>query len=445
MDHFVKINTLFINSEDRTVSCLANKYEDLTILKKTIFGLINDELLKSNLITGKKVLLKPNWVLQNRKPEDEICMRTHYKFILIALEIILEAGPSSVIIADAPIQGCEWDKMLSEPFLKEINFLGLKFGIPILIKDLRRGTFNPNKNNTFRVINPISDYIIFDVGKDSYLDAISSNDKNLFRVTNYNPDRLAESHTKGVHKYCITKEVFNADIIISLPKIKTHQKTGITAALKNVVGLNGDKDFLPHHRIGGTGFGGDCYPGRNYLRYWAELAIDRANRKQGKMIYWFWTRLSAALWILSNPGPEHNISAAWYGNDTTWRMVLDLNKIVIFGKGDGTLSSEPQRKLFSLGDGIIGGQGDGPLRPIPLPLGVITFTDDSALHDLAVGLLLRFDINKIPLLKTANNAEIFEQANMIVNGDRVKLRVLDQLGIDTLPPLGWNKYFKSKR
>ena len=444
MEHYVKVNTLFNDSEDRTISCLRDKYKDITSLRETILNLINDELIQTNLIRGRNILFKPNWVLHNHQPEDEICMRTHPNFILAVLEVILQAGPKKVCIGDAPVQGCEWDKILSKSFLYQIDLLRLKYEIPVEIKDFRRVTFNPAKNNPSRDLNPISDYVIFDLGIDSYLDPISSNEKSLFRVTDYNPDRLAESHRKGVHKYCITKELFENDVIISLPKIKTHQKTGITAALKNVVGLNGDKDFLPHHRIGGTGFGGDCYLGRNYLRYLGELALDNANRNQGKPAYWFWSKLSNGLWRLSNPKKEHNIAAGWYGNDTTWRMVLDLNNIIIFGKSNGTLSTEPQRKLFSLGDGIIGGQGDGPLHPIPLPLGVITFTDDSALHDLVIGLLMRFDISKISLLKAISENMIYDQSKIFINGREADYSMLSNLGIDTLPPPGWVNYLKTK-
>jgi uncharacterized protein (DUF362 family) len=81
-------------------------------------------------------------------------------------------------------------------------------------------------------------------------------------------------------------------------------------------------------------------------------------------------------------------------------MVMDLNKIVIFGRNDGTIAEEPQRQLYSLCDGIIGGQGDGPLRPDPLPLGIISFTNNSAMNDIAMGLIMGFDIQKISLLKT---------------------------------------------
>ncbi len=59
------------------------------------------------------------------------------------------------------------------------------------------------------------------------------------------------------------------------------------------MGLNGDKDFLPHHRIGGTDLGGDCYPGGNRLRYWSELILDEANRNKGNWKYKFYTRISS--------------------------------------------------------------------------------------------------------------------------------------------------------
>ena len=183
---------------------------------------------------------------------------------------------------------------------------------------------------------------------------------NPFRVTSYNPDRLASAHKKGMHRYCISNYLFDSDIIISLPKIKTHQKSGITGALKNLVGFNGDKDFLPHHRLGGTGFGGDCYPGKNYLRFLAELTLDIANRSNNFLAKRFFFYLSKIIWKISLPQRVHSLAAGWFGNDTTWRMVMDLNKIAVFGSADGTLSPTPLRSIFSLCDGIVAGQEMGP-------------------------------------------------------------------------------------
>ncbi|MBK6345974.1 MAG: hypothetical protein IPF68_08530 [Bacteroidales bacterium] len=95
---------------------------------------------------------------------------------------------------------------------------------------------------------------------------------------------------------------------------------------------------------------------------------------------------------------------------------MDLNKIVIYGEIDGTLADQPRENYIGLGDGIIGGQGDGPLRPTPLLLGVLTFTDNSFLHDLAVGELMRFPTEKLALLKAAQDSINGLEYSIFVNG-----------------------------
>lgn len=401
-------------------------------------SLINSGINKQQ-IQFRKVLLKPNWVKHSFNKLDEFCMRTNDKFVIGVLKVILELGPSEVIIGDAPIQGCIWNRMISSSFENEIRLLSDKFNIPVSIKDFRRRTYIVSDNKPESAIRPLSDYLIFDLGNNSMLEPITAPGKTKFRVTNYDPDRMTAAHSPGVHKYCVAREFFDADIVISLPKIKTHQKTAITGALKNIVGINGDKDFLPHHRIGGTDMGGDCYPGGSYLRYWSELSLDNANRRQGSKYFWFWKKLSVLLWRSSFPGPEHNIAAGWYGNDTTWRMVMDLNKIALYGKADGTLSENSQRQIYSLCDGIIAGQGDGPLNPEPLPLGVISFTDSSFINDWAMALLTGLSVEKIPLLK---NYLLNEEINceVTLNGQEIKLEELIQYSTKAILPQGWEKY-----
>lgn len=439
MKNFVKIELLCIEKQHRTIKYLSNIYNNNSILKEKIKKVGEGVLDNESLIKGKKILLKPNWVLHNRQEDDELCLRTNDSILLAAMEIILEKKPAQIVIGDAPIQGCNWDKMLTRAFLDTLETLSKKHNIPIIVKDFRRVTFDPSLNNPVKDRNPLSDYVIFDLGNESYLEPISS-DKNIFRVTSYNPDRLGESHRKGVHKYCITKELFDADIVITLPKVKTHQKAGITCALKNLVGINGDKDYLPHHRIGGQGFGGDCYPGKNYLRLWSELALDKANRNQGKVIYRFWIYITTLLWKLSLPKKVHDLAAAWYGNDTTWRMVMDLNKVALYGKKDGTLSKEPQRTLYSLCDGIIGGQGNGPLRPSPLPLGVISFSNNSSMTDICMATLMGFDIHQISLLQAAYQDIKTQEIEITLNGEITTYQNLSEFSVCTIPPPGWIKY-----
>lgn len=110
MQGFVKITTLFESNSLRTVEILATKYDNFKELKVTIYDLISNELIDTGMLHSKSILLKPNWVLQNRKPDDEICLRTHMNFILAVLEVILEAAPAKVTIGDAPVQGCNWNR-----------------------------------------------------------------------------------------------------------------------------------------------------------------------------------------------------------------------------------------------------------------------------------------------------------------------------------------------
>lgn len=438
MNSFLNLTTVFDTFSDRTIEKLSSIYSNKCKLQECIGNTIGADLAPDQ-IKGKSVLLKPNWVKQSKIPSDEVCLRTNDNFILATLRVILAMEPSKVVIGDAPIQGCKWDLMISEAFSNEIHKLNDEFNIPILIMDFRRRTYTFSCNNPESGIRPLSDFIIFDLGNQSHLEPITVPNQTNFRVTNYDPDRMSSAHSSGVHKYCITKELFDADIVISLPKIKTHQKTGITGALKNLVGVNGDKDFLPHHRIGGTKRGGDCYPGGSSLRYWSEHFLDMANRRQGKNSFWFWQKLSSFIWKLSFPGPKHSLVAGWHGNDTTWRMVLDLNKISRYGKPDGTLSDDPQRLIFSICDGIIGGQGNGPLEPEPLPLGFISFTNNSVINDRAMAILMGLSVDKIPLLKY-NSSNMESECQIRINGKKVKLEGLIKFSTMAIPPIGWIGY-----
>jgi len=394
-------------------------------------------------LRGKSVLIKPNWVRHNLKEHDKWCLTTHPNFILAIVQIVLENQPAKVIIADAPVQGCDWNALVTDTFKKHIYDLSERYRIPISIIDFRRTIFNGKMSSFQEEIRDLSKYVIFDMAEKSYLEPITT-ETPLFRVTNYDPRRLAQSHKKGKHLYCIAKELFEADYIIALPKAKTHQKAGITNALKLLVGFNGDKDFLPHHRFGSTKQGGDCYPGKNFMMHMAEIISDKANHKISSPTYRPLSLLVKMICRLSRPSAEQNLSAGWYGNDTTWRMVMDLNKIAINGKPDGTLSDKQERSILYICDGIIGGQGNGPLRPEPLPLGIIMISENATIMDKTLAILMGFDNRKFPLLNASE--DLFPTANTSVylNGHEVSSDELNTAAISTKAPKGWANYLNSK-
>lgn len=444
MNSFLHLKTFFDKPGERNVSYLADLYSNRDLLKKAIFELIQDKITPENVF-NKNILLKPNWVNHPRNLHDDICLITNHNLVIALVEFLLPLKPFKITIGDAPIQGCNWERLLPETFYDEINKLSEVHKTLICIRDFRRVVFDTQKNTISSERNPLSEYHIFDVGKESFLEPITRNDKKLFRVSQYDHERLAEVHRPGVHKYCITNSLFEADLVISLPKVKTHQKAGITAALKNLVGLNGDKDYLPHHRKGGTNRGGDSYPGNNFLRNLSEDLLDISNKRIGKRSFRYWQKLAVELWKLSKPRKVDQIGAAWHGNDTTWRMVLDLNLIAVFGKIDGQISETPQRQLFSLCDGIIGGQGNGPLFPEPLPLGFLGFSNNAALNDFIFAALMKLDPEKTPL--TINAFSLYEKTfeNIFLNGNKITVDNLRGFSIDTLPPPGWEEFFHEKQ
>lgn len=255
MSGYLNIHTFYNNIAQRNFQYLSAIYSDQDALVGAIENLTKEHLNQETL-QGKNILIKPNWVKHSSVPEDEFCLRTHDKFIVAALKVLLKMSPAQIVIGDAPIQLTKWDEMLSPDFLGEITRLSKESNVAVSLIDFRRRKYSVEGNSPLTEIRPLSEYVIIDLGKRSILEPVTSAGKTRFRVTNYDPDRMQEAHAPGVHKYCIAKEFFDADIVISLPKIKTHQKTGVTGALKNLVGINGDKDFLPHHRIGGTKRGG---------------------------------------------------------------------------------------------------------------------------------------------------------------------------------------------
>ncbi|HMO61152.1 MAG TPA: DUF362 domain-containing protein [Ferruginibacter sp.] len=439
LSNFVNIQTLYAQDTDRVLPKLQQLYANHASLLYHLNNLVPGRWLKDH-ITGKKIVLKPNWVKHPRYDDDAYCLCTNPGFILGVLELVLQHQPAQVLIGDAPIQGAVWHEVVTPAFTHSVQQLSIRFNIPVVIKDFRRVIYMPGTNRVEAEHNPITEYVIADVGKKSYLEPITPINKNPFRVAHYNPDTFKASHRPGVHKYCIAKALFDADTVLSLPKVKTHQKTGITCALKNIVGFNGDKDYLPHHRIGGAGMGGDNYPGKNIFRYWSELISDMANRNKGKFQYRFWQKLSSLLWRVSFPGEKHQLNGAWYGNDTTWRMVMDLNTIIRYGKYDGTIAGTPQRVLYSISDGIIAGQGDGPLLPEPLPLGIIAFSDNAAMNDICMAALMKINTDKLPLLRAAAAAMDTGNCTITVNGKKTNWDNMDEYAISANMPPGWKNY-----
>jgi len=190
--------------------------------------------------------------------------------------------------------------------------------------------------------------------------------------------------------------------VVNLPKLKTHKKTGVTLALKNLVGINGDKNLLPHHCVGSVSEGGDEFPGKDgvdRLRSFAtEVARGLLKRGIGTGLVRLVRRAENAV-----RGDAFIRSGNWHGNQTTWRMCLDLNRIFYYSdkRGEHWEAAEPVRRALTVVDGIVAGEGEGPLAPRDRPLGVVLASRDPVALDLAAVRLMGFDEARLPKVREA--------------------------------------------
>ncbi len=368
-------------------------------------GVDPENPLAQYLSPGGCAVLKPNWVMDtNLTGQGLDCLVTHATFIAMAIQwcVLALKGNGRIIVGDAPIQGCDLPKLMEAAGYSALKLLYAQADVPVEWRDFRR-TVLANPEGVWdrqTGVRPMEDYVLFDLGTESLLEPIVQ-DADRFRVTMYNPDLMRQTHAPGRHQYLISREVIEADVVINLPKLKTHKKACVTGALKNLVGINGNKDYLPHHRLGGSRTGGDCYAGGNPFKLASEHLSDAANRREGLAAYLLRQTVRGTYSLARLTGADNNLEGSWYGNDTIWRTVLDLNRIILYGRPDGTMADLPQRKVLTLTDAVVCGEGDGPLAPMPHPLGMLTLAANPVAAEYVHAHLMGFDWRKIPLIREA--------------------------------------------
>jgi uncharacterized protein (DUF362 family)/Pyruvate/2-oxoacid:ferredoxin oxidoreductase delta subunit len=146
-------------------------------------------------LANKKVVIKPN-VLRASTAKEHIT--THPSLLRTVVEKVEEMSPAEIVVGDNP------------------------------------GIFNYGDNeNSFETAG------LMDAAKGYYRN-LGNTTQNLV----FNPDFMPEVG--------ISKEILDADIIISLPKFKTHGLTIMTGAIKNSYGILPGAQKARLHRIAGT-------------------------------------------------------------------------------------------------------------------------------------------------------------------------------------------------
>lgn len=415
---------------------------------------------------GDKVVIKPNLVLHEFGAQKNAhCLITHGSVIRAVLDYVyLAAGPeASITIADAPLQGADFGRVVADAGLPQIQeFYRETLKCEIQVIDLRQvhAVIDEDSSLIRRVERLLGDpqgYYEIDLGAASRLHEVDTANPRYI-VGDYDAEVTNLRHRNPRHSYVVSRSVLDADAVICVPKLKTHSKTGLTVCLKNMVGIIGSKDCLPHHRFGKSNQGGDEFAADYPLRW--RLSWRTRDMLQGRVPVPVWRlmRRVAEAWLgagTPQDGAEQTSSfypsGGWHGNDTIWRTVDDLNRILFFySPATGTMEPRPQRRYFAVVDGIAAMEGNGPLRGTPKPTGLIMGGDDPLAMDVTAATLMGFDWQRIRLLSgIAGTRHAPRYTAFLGNLSTIELlsnvpgwNSLDSLGREHFsfrPPNGWRQ------
>ncbi len=358
----------------------------------------------------QRVLIKPNFVLHfNAGGGAWEAVITHPSILRAIADyaaIALDGG-GEIVIGDAPQMNCDWQSLYRNSGMDKLaDYLHqayARLGVTVTTLDFR------NERTIYKygiVWERLPQTGVASVkatlGAESFLEAVDT--KRLYGA-DYNRSQTINAHRDHRHEYLIAKPVLDADLVISVPKLKVHRKVGTTLNLKNMVGINTDKNHLAHYRIGSPAEGGDEMSNPAWQdraeRSLTDWLLSR-NWRLGRYAFVMWRAFRKMSATFQGPSARPKYTYGnWHGNDTAWRMTVDLNRILLYADAQGRLQPRPARKYFSVIDGITGGEGEGPLHPDAYPAGVIVAGFNPVAVDWTATRLMGFDPALIPLYKNA--------------------------------------------
>jgi uncharacterized protein (DUF362 family) len=377
-----------------------------------------EHIFAERIRPGHSVTIKPNWITASHKYDESEwkAIITHPSIITAVLRMVLKYldGRGRVVIADSPQTQASWSGIMARMTPERWVTMGARAGVDVAILDLRdhewvtrndvivqrRALPGDPSGSTECDLGGFSEFAGKDPGRKGFFGA------------DYDLQETNAVHSNGHHKYRVSRSVIASDVFINLPKMKTHKKAGITCSLKNLVGINTYKNWLPHHTEGTPDEGGDQFPARSWKARLEGPLLDGFRRilvRHGHL-----GSVLAPVKTVGRSvfGDTRDVirSGNWHGNQTLWRMVLDLNKILLYANPDGTLRApEPAscKPYISVVDGIVAGEGNGPEAPDSKNVGLLFAGTNPVAVDVACAQLMSFDWRKIPSIANAFRVEHF--------------------------------------
>lgn len=405
----------------------------------------------------RHVVIKPNWVLHQSDDRSPIAaLVTDARVVHAVTKAAAEIFPRAhITVGDCPLQRADWPLLCEQSGLTPVfEQLKAQFGERVSFRDLRRDVFAYDGGRLVEVTGaPHGDplgYVEVKLGADSHLEEISDG-ADRFSIHDHDRTKTRNNHQRGDHRYFVSRTFLDADLLINLPKWKTHSKAGLTAALKNLVGINGDKAYLPHFSQGAPKWGGDEYWDRGRFTFWAQNTLRQYVRQSPwahRLVRPPWLAYKAVRSAIlgSHEGAPADFyvgGGSWYGNRTIWRMIYDLNMVLQRVDRDGLLQPTPQRTYLCIVDGLICGEGDGPLYPQPRTIDWLICGRDPFAIDTALAWFMGFDPARLPIIE--HRAKFmgtawgqFDTASLpvTIDGETQPLSSWD-VRHDFLPPPGW--------
>lgn len=427
--------------------------------------------LKEIVRPGDKVVIKPNLVLHRHINDESVfSIATHGSVVRAIADYVFMAlrGEGSIIIADAPLFFADFDKLSELSGLKAIAaFFSANSEVRFSLMDLRR-VRSQTRNGVIIDRQTIDTHetesLVVDLGAESALAELGGTLTRLFG-SDYDRRETCSHHNEKTNEYCLSRRVLECDALISVPKLKTHKKTGVTLNLKNLVGANTDKNYLPHYRVGDELEGGDEYPveTNKFLRARAKVvrkAIDCVLARQSPLVAKLIATLLPVLFPVKRKGRFRSDQPQidrfyekvlkksvrmgnWEGNDTAWRMVLDIARAFFYADPDGVMQEAPQRRFFSIIDGVIAGDRNGPTAPAAHSVGVLVAGFDPVAVDVLAARLMGFDPERIKQLSEAARQHRFplgsaEGAVIRTNWDAYRDGISAEQSLHLRPPDHWD-------
>ncbi len=363
---------------------------------------------------GDTVVLKPNLVREFHESDrrHDGVLTTHGSIIRAAADYAFIAlkGEGRIVIADAPQDDADFAALRRLAGIDAIAaFYREHAGFEIEVYDLRRQR-DLKVDGLIVGQEPLAGdpagYVTVDLGEHSAFREIEDR-CHLLYGSGYDTDEIRRHHRDGVHEYDVSRTVLEADCVIELPKLKTHKKVGFTANMKLLVGINGRKNWVAHYRVGVPGGGGDAFASSGLLQrveHGVVGTFKRAFPYLGPLRRMIARPLRRAGEAAFGTTDRVVRSGNWHGNDTAWRMAHDLMRVLLHADRDGRLADRPARRVFSIVDAVIAGEGDGPLEPRPKLAGMILAGSSPAAVDFVCCRLMGFDYHRVAMLGRATDA-----------------------------------------